>query len=48
MSKHNLYENVLFLVGKEEKKKLFLILFLSIISVIFDLFGISLVIPLLA
>lgn len=48
MSKHNLYENVLFLVGKEEKKNLFYILFLSIISVILDLFGISLVIPLLA
>ena len=48
MSKHKLYENVVFLIGKEEKKNLFYILFLSIVSVILDLFGISLVIPLLA
>ena len=48
MSKHKLYENVVFLAGKEEKKNLFYILFLSIVSVILDLFGISLVIPLLA
>ena len=33
---------------KEEKKNFFYILFLSIISVVLDLFGISLVIPLLA
>ena len=47
MSKHKLYENVVFLAGKEEKiySTYF---FLSIVSVILDLFGISLVIPLLA
>ncbi len=48
MNKHKIYENVLFLIGEEEKKNFFYILFLSIISVVLDLFGISLVIPLLA
>ena len=48
MSKHKLYENVVFFSWKRRKKNLFYILFLSIVSVILDLFGISLVIPLLA
>ena len=48
MNKHKIYENVLFLIGEEEKKNFFYILFLSIISIVLDLFGISLVIPLLA
>ena len=45
MSKHKLYENVVFLAGKEEKNLFYM--FLSIVSVILDLFGISLVILLL-
>ena len=47
MGKTNIYKNVLFLIGSEEKRNFFYILYLSIVSVILDLFGISLVIPLL-
>ncbi len=47
MGKTNIYRNVLFLIGSEEKRNFFYILYLSIVSVILDLFGISLVIPLL-